>query len=67
VDVLRIKYHPLRGEYTSRALHQLVEREFRAVCHEVPMAPVLFDAAEAVEPALAAAPAADSPLRPSWA
>ncbi len=65
VDVLRIKYHQLRGEYTSRALHQLVEREFRAVCHEVPTAPALFDAAE---PAPAAAPAAaDSPLRPSGA
>lgn len=31
VDVLRIKYHQLRGEYTSRALHQLVADEFRAV------------------------------------
>jgi glycosyltransferase involved in cell wall biosynthesis len=29
-DVLRIKYHQLRGAYASRALHALVEREFRA-------------------------------------
>lgn len=31
IDVLRIKYHQLRGEYTSRALHQLLADEFRAV------------------------------------
>jgi len=64
-DVLRIKYHQLRGEYTSRALHQMVEREFRAVCHEVPARPVLFDAADSSGPA--AAPAAEPSLRPSWA
>ncbi|HET7233981.1 MAG TPA: glycosyltransferase [Longimicrobium sp.] len=37
-DVLRIKYHQLRGEYTSRALHRLVDDEFRAV-HATVLAP----------------------------
>jgi len=30
-DVLLIKYHQLRGEYTSRALHALIDDEFRVV------------------------------------
>jgi dolichyl-phosphate beta-glucosyltransferase len=64
-DVLRIKYHQLRGEYTSRALHQMIEREFRAVCHEVPVPPVLFGPAGLPAPAPAAVAA--EPLLPSWA
>ena len=34
-DVLRIKYHQLRGAYASRALHALVDREFRESAADV--------------------------------